>query len=76
VFPQLLDRDVERRLGSKGGEEVRAHRYFEGMDWEGVMAKRLPPPILPETDAATEALSSLPQPALLRPGRKKKQDNR
>jgi len=46
---KLLDRDKTKRLGSKGGEEVKNHKFFTKLDWEDVFHKRLKAPIIPKT---------------------------
>lgn len=43
----LLQLDQTKRLGSstQGAREIKEHRYFEGVDWEVVLAKQVPAPI-------------------------------
>ena len=41
----LLTRDVKKRLGSGGVEEVLAHPFFEGIDLDMLMAEQLGPEI-------------------------------
>lgn len=45
----LLEKSPEKRLGygERGGCEIRAHRYFEGIDWDDVYHKRLSPALIP-----------------------------
>lgn len=38
----LLDKDPVRRLGSGGAEEVMAHPFFHGFDWESLREGRMP----------------------------------
>jgi len=34
--------DSDTRLGKNGAEEIKAHPFFEGMDWEGLRARTAP----------------------------------
>jgi hypothetical protein len=39
-----------KRLGSKargGVSSIKRHKFFEGIDWEKVLLKEYPPPLLP-----------------------------
>lgn len=44
LITRLLEKDLSKRLGNmkKGGEEVKAHRFFEGTDWKVVASQRFP----------------------------------
>ena len=45
----LMERDASRRLGaSSGGEELRAHKLFQAVEWELLLARRLPAPWRPD----------------------------
>jgi len=33
----LLERDVKKRLGSGGIEEIKRHAFFKGVKWEDVL---------------------------------------
>lgn len=51
----MLNRDVTKRLGYNGAEELKAHPFFAGLDWEKVMRREIkpmfkPPPSTSETD--------------------------
>jgi len=50
---RLLDRDVTKRLGSGSGdaEDVKAHPFFEGVDWDAVLAMQVTPPLPPPLTA-------------------------
>lgn len=50
----LLEREPNRRLGSKGIQEIEEHDFFKGLDWEALRSKRLTPPFKPrvESDAS------------------------
>lgn len=44
----LLDKKQEDRLGfTTGVAEVKQHPFFKGVDWEKVLKKQLPPPLIP-----------------------------
>ncbi|CAD8054131.1 unnamed protein product [Paramecium sonneborni] len=43
---QLLERNPSKRLGAKkDSEEVKAHPWFQGINWDDVMNKKLPVPM-------------------------------
>eukprot|EP01103_Thecamoeba_quadrilineata_P018255 TRINITY_DN686_c0_g2_i1.p1 TRINITY_DN686_c0_g2~~TRINITY_DN686_c0_g2_i1.p1 ORF type:complete len:383 (-),score=67.93 TRINITY_DN686_c0_g2_i1:163-1311(-) len=45
----LLNRDTEARLGAK---EIKAHPFFEGVDWERLHLKQLKAPYIPDKTKA------------------------
>jgi hypothetical protein len=36
LINQLLRFDPEKRLGARGFDEIRSHRFFRGFDWLGL----------------------------------------
>jgi len=54
LLARLLTRDPGARLGCGpgGAAEVMAHRWFAGLDWDRLAARRLAPPRPPGDDAA------------------------
>jgi serine/threonine protein kinase len=45
LLGRMLARDPEARIGAKGGiRKIREHPFFEGINWEDVLAKRIKPP--------------------------------
>jgi len=51
----MLNRDVKKRLGYNGAEELRAHPFFADLDWDKVMRREIkpmfkPPPSTSDTD--------------------------
>ncbi|KAF9985552.1 hypothetical protein BGZ75_002773 [Mortierella antarctica] len=44
----LLERDPDHRLGSQGAAYVKDHPYFDLVDWELAIQKKLPCPYIPE----------------------------
>ncbi|XP_036436286.1 serine/threonine-protein kinase N2 isoform X2 [Colossoma macropomum] len=55
IIQKLLQKNPEKRLGAgeQDANEVKRHRFFQGVDWEALLAKRIKPPFLPtiKTDA-------------------------
>lgn len=60
IVSRLLDRNPDRRLGARSVEDVKTHLFFEGVNWEDVFAKRVPPPFRPPLSeaASTENFES------------------
>jgi singapore isolate B (sub-type 7) whole genome shotgun sequence assembly, scaffold_6 len=58
LISRLLIRDPALRLGAgiADAEEVKAHPFFEGLDWKALERKEIPPPWKPnlvnETDTS------------------------
>ena len=48
----LLSRSPEQRLGSgpRDSEDVKAHPFFDGLDWAALDRKEIPPPFNPGVD--------------------------
>ncbi len=44
---RLLNKSPSKRLGAGGAAEVKAHPFFEGINWEDLAAKRVPAPFKP-----------------------------
>ena len=44
-----MRKNVERRLGSseKDAEDVKKQAFFKGIDWDGLLKKRVRPPFIP-----------------------------
>ncbi|KAJ2787792.1 cAMP-dependent protein kinase catalytic subunit [Coemansia interrupta] len=49
LIRRLLTADVSKRLGNLQGEgeDVKAHAWFSMIDWQVLVQKRIPPPIVP-----------------------------
>ncbi|KAJ3415790.1 RAC-gamma serine/threonine-protein kinase [Chytridiales sp. JEL 0842] len=45
---KLMERNPNKRLGSKGGQEIRAHPFFEGLDFGKMVRLEVEPPFKPE----------------------------
>ena len=50
LMSKLMEKDPTKRLGTgeKGWEDVKAHPYFDGIDWEEAKKKNLIPPFVPK----------------------------
>jgi serum/glucocorticoid-regulated kinase 2 len=47
LLARMLERDVTKRLGYNGAEEIKAHKFFAGLDWDAVLAKAVKPAFVP-----------------------------
>ncbi|CDH50007.1 ypk2p [Lichtheimia corymbifera JMRC:FSU:9682] len=50
----LLERDPSQRLGWDGADSVKAHPFFDRMDWDKVARLELTPPYVPELRSETD----------------------
>ena len=44
-----MTKEPSRRLGSglEDAKEIKIQSYFDGVDWEGLLSKNVPPPFMP-----------------------------
>jgi hypothetical protein len=51
---RLLERKPARRLGMLSGRanDIKRHKWFEGLDWEALAARKVEPPRKPKEDSA------------------------
>ncbi|XP_040013060.1 serine/threonine-protein kinase N2 [Xiphias gladius] len=49
LIQKLLQKNPETRLGAgeEDASEIKRHRFFQGMDWDALLAKKVKPPFLP-----------------------------
>ena len=47
LLEKLLDRDPQRRLGSNGAAEIKAHPYFTAIDWRKLLQRKYEPTFKP-----------------------------
>ncbi len=44
---KLLIKQPSKRLGANGANEVKAHQFFEGVNWDDLAQKKVPAPFKP-----------------------------
>ncbi|XP_076139707.1 serine/threonine-protein kinase N2 isoform X2 [Alosa pseudoharengus] len=56
IIQKLLQKNPERRLGAgeQDAQEVKTHRFFQGIDWEALLAKKVKPPFLPSIKGSAD----------------------
>ncbi|XP_037535939.1 serine/threonine-protein kinase N2-like [Nematolebias whitei] len=56
IMQKLLKRNPLKRLGAgeKDANEVKGEKFYEDIDWEALMAKKLKPPFLPSIKESTD----------------------
>jgi len=47
LLSKLLVRDPNQRLGAKGAEEIKAHPFFQNINWDDLKNLKIKPPIIP-----------------------------
>ena len=57
LLTQLLDRRPEHRLGAKGASEIKAHPFFNSIDWRKLLQRKYDPTFKPN-------VVSVPQPTI------------
>lgn len=58
----LLNRNPKHRLGSiEDARELRRHPFFEDIDWDSLMAKKIPPPFKPHVTSETDTSNFDPE---------------
>ncbi|KAK1335508.1 hypothetical protein QTO34_003294 [Cnephaeus nilssonii] len=50
LLQRLLCKDPRKRLGAgpQGAQEVKSHRFFQGLDWAALAARKIPAPFRPQ----------------------------
>lgn len=50
MVKHLLRRDLSKRFGNmvNGVADIKDHRYFQSLSWDGLLAKKIDPPYIPE----------------------------
>jgi len=46
---QLLQKDPTHRLGSQGAHDIKEQKFFDNLDWEALLERRIKPPYIPPT---------------------------
>lgn len=57
----LLTRDPAMRLGTKGGDEVKAHPWFGDIEWDRLIRKEIEPPFKPKVRSIDDTSQIDPQ---------------
>jgi len=52
---QLLNKNPQERLGTKGPQEIKDHKWFSDINWEELSQRKLNPPFKPELPEENEA---------------------
>ncbi len=47
LLARMLERDVTKRLGYNGADEIKEHKFFAGLDWDAVLGKTIKPSFVP-----------------------------
>jgi hypothetical protein len=52
----LFEKDPNKRLGSdpNGSDSIKRHVWFERVDWDSILAKRIKPPFVPKIKDDTD----------------------
>ena len=56
LLTQLLDRNPERRLGAKGPSEIKAHPFFNSIDWRKLLQRKYDPTFKPNVVSRRETI--------------------
>jgi serine/threonine protein kinase len=43
----LLEMEPSKRLGAKGADEVKSHPFFESINWDDMLERKMAPPLIP-----------------------------
>ena len=56
-----MERDVKRRLGACGSDEVKRHPFFGSVDWEAMRERRVKPPFVVQSgcDEVSDSLNEV-----------------
>jgi len=57
----LLSKDPSTRLGKNGGEEIKAHPWFNEWRWDKLEQKKIKAPYIPELKSDLDTSTSKPQ---------------
>lgn len=50
LIQQLLKKNPNERLGVNGSKQIRTHPWFQKIDWEKCLAKKIKPSFIPDVD--------------------------
>jgi serine/threonine protein kinase len=59
LVKHLLRRDLSKRFGNlvDGVEDIRGHRFFQSLDWNALLMKRIDAPYVPKLSAPSRNIS-------------------
>ena len=59
LIKHLLRRDLSKRFGNlkNGAEDIKTHRFFEDLNFQDLLSKKLKPPYIPKTSEIKEKVS-------------------
>jgi len=55
ILRKLLEKDPKKRLGAKSFDEIKNHKWFDGLDWDAMQRREIDPPIVPSNEEANTA---------------------
>lgn len=70
LLTQLLDRRPEHRLGAKGASEIKAHVFFNSIDWRKLLQRKYDPTFKPNVVSPLRPLRQKLPPMLTTTGRR------
>lgn len=59
LLTQLLDRRPEHRLGAKGASEIKAHPFFNSIDWRKLLQRKYDPTFKPNVVSTLDPVMTL-----------------
>jgi len=66
LIRKLMHLDRSKRIGIlKGGaDDIQKHKWFKGIDWDAMLRKEIPPPIVPEVRHAADTKNFVTYPEI------------
>lgn len=60
LIKHMLRRDLSKRFGNlkNGVEDVKTHRFFDGINYNNLLQKKIDPPYVPQLDSVSEIESN------------------
>lgn len=64
LIKKLLVADLTKRYGclKNGAEDIKKHKFFTGFEWDQLLAKRLPAPVIPTVSSPSDTSNFDPYP--------------
>lgn len=54
---RLLQKDPMKRIGYKGADEIKKHRWFEQINWWALQRKKIRAPFIPKLRGETDTIN-------------------